>query len=123
MLCQHRKYGQSSVVGTPGGGAASLPPEQAADLRRRLNRVYGWYTLGFVAFVFVLGLLERMGLPRSWIGVTFLAATVALYAIIGIVSRTTDANEYYVAGRRVPARRRAELSLSPTVRDLIDFEV
>ena len=75
----------------------------AANFRRRLNRVYGWYTLGFVAFVFVLGLLERMGLPRSWIGVTFLAATVALYAIIGIVSRTTDANEYYVAGRRVPA--------------------
>jgi cation/acetate symporter len=29
--------------------------------------------------------------------------TLALYATIGILSRTTDAAEYYVAGRRVPA--------------------
>ena len=46
---------------------------------------------------------ERMGLPRNWIGFIFLIATVALYAGIGIMSRTTDAAEYYVAGRRVPA--------------------
>ncbi|MDE2299140.1 MAG: VC_2705 family sodium/solute symporter [Burkholderiales bacterium] len=44
-----------------------------------------------------------MGLPRRWIGVVFLLATVGLYAGIGIISRTTDAAEYYVAGRRVPA--------------------
>jgi cation/acetate symporter len=30
-------------------------------------------------------------------------ATIGLYAGIGIMSRTTDAAEYYVAGRRVPA--------------------
>ena len=47
--------------------------------------------------------LEQMGLPRLWIGVAFLLATIALYAGIGIVCRTTDAAEYYVAGRRVPA--------------------
>jgi cation/acetate symporter len=33
----------------------------------------------------------------------FLAATVLLYAGIGVMSRTNDAAEYYVAGRRVPA--------------------
>ncbi|MBX3623198.1 MAG: cation acetate symporter [Rhizobacter sp.] len=44
-----------------------------------------------------------MGLSRRWIGVIFLLATVLLYAGIGVISRTTDANEYYVAGRRVPA--------------------
>jgi len=44
-----------------------------------------------------------MGLPRNWIGLIFLLATVGLYAGIGIMSRTTDAAEYYVAGRRVPA--------------------
>jgi cation/acetate symporter len=44
-----------------------------------------------------------MGLPKSWIGFIFLLATVGLYAGIGIMSRTTDAAEYYVAGRRVPA--------------------
>jgi cation/acetate symporter len=34
---------------------------------------------------------------------SFLAAIVLLYAGIGFITRTTDADEYYVAGRRVPA--------------------
>ncbi|HEY8707350.1 MAG TPA: VC_2705 family sodium/solute symporter, partial [Burkholderiaceae bacterium] len=75
----------------------------AAAFRHRLDRIYLRYTAGFIAFVGVLALLERMGLPRRWIGVVFLLATVGLYAGIGIISRTTDAAEYYVAGRRVPA--------------------
>jgi cation/acetate symporter len=44
-----------------------------------------------------------MGLTRNYIGYAFLAATVLLYAGIGFMSRTNDAAEYYVAGRRVPA--------------------
>jgi cation/acetate symporter len=71
--------------------------------KSQLNKVYTWYTGGFIAFVVVLAVLEQMGLPRNWIGMIFLLATVALYAGIGIMSRTTDAAEYYVAGRRVPA--------------------
>ena len=71
--------------------------------RRRLDRIYLGYTAAFIAFVLMLAALERMGLPKRWIGVTFLLATVGLYAGIGILSRTTDATEYYVAGRRVPA--------------------
>jgi cation/acetate symporter len=73
------------------------------SLKSKLNRIYAWYTLGFVAFVVVLALLERMGMSKSWIGFSFLFATVAVYACIGVLSRTTDAAEYYVAGRRVPA--------------------
>jgi cation/acetate symporter len=53
--------------------------------------------------VVVLAGLEHLGLPRLWIGFSFLLATIALYAGIGVMSRTTDAAEYYVAGRRVPA--------------------
>jgi cation/acetate symporter len=71
--------------------------------KAQLNRIYSWYTVGFVLFVALLAGLERMGLPRLWIGFTFLMATIALYAGIGVMSRTTDAAEYYVAGRRVPA--------------------
>jgi len=71
--------------------------------KRQLNRVYRWYTLGFLLFVVLLAVLEQLGLPRDWIGLIFLIATIALYAGIGIMSRTTDATEYYVAGRRVPA--------------------
>jgi cation/acetate symporter len=69
----------------------------------QLKKYYTWYTGGFVFFVVVLAILEQMGLPRVWIGYTFLFATIALYAGIGIMSRTADVAEYYVAGRRVPA--------------------
>ena len=79
----------------------------AADANRafkkQLNKVYGWYTGGFIVFVVLLAIFEQMGLSREWIGFIFLLATVALYAGIGIMSRTSDAAEYYVAGRRVPA--------------------
>ena len=56
-----------------------------------------------ISFVIVIAILEQMGLPRNWIGYLFLIATVLLYAGIGVMSRTNDAAEYYVAGRRVPA--------------------
>ena len=75
----------------------------AQQFKAQLKRFYSWYTLGLVLFVGALGMAERMGLPRLWIGSIFLLATIALYAGIGIMSRTTEASEYYVAGRRVPA--------------------
>jgi cation/acetate symporter len=71
--------------------------------KAQLGKVYTWYTGGFFVFVAVLAVLEQMGLSRKWIGLIFLIATVLLYAGIGVMSRTTDASEYYVAGRRVPA--------------------
>jgi cation/acetate symporter len=71
--------------------------------KQQLNKVYKWYTGGFFVFVVALAILEQMGLSREWIGFIFLIATIGLYAGIGIMSRTTDAAEYYVAGRRVPA--------------------
>lgn len=75
----------------------------SAHIRGMVNRVYRWYTLWFVVFVVALGVAEQLGLSREWIGFMFLAATVAVYASIGILCRTTDPAEYYVAGRRVPA--------------------
>jgi len=84
-----------------GGGAFSAGSQKA--FKAQLNKVYTWYTGGFVAFVVVLAIAEQMGLPRNAIGYIFLLATVLLYAGIGVMSRTNDASEYYVAGRRVPA--------------------
>ncbi|MFZ4760313.1 MAG: sodium:solute symporter family transporter, partial [Burkholderiaceae bacterium] len=78
------------------------PPSQRA-FKAQLTKVYGWYTGGFVLFVFALAMMERMGMPRQTMGYVFLAATILLYAGIGIMSRTNDPAEYYVAGRRVPA--------------------
>jgi cation/acetate symporter len=87
--------------GNGAGPSASAAGQQA--FKRQLNKAYSWYVGGFLVFIVVLGVAEQMGMPRNWIGFTFLIATVALYAGIGIMSRTTDASEYYVAGRRVPA--------------------
>ncbi|KAF0103357.1 MAG: cation/acetate symporter [bacterium] len=70
---------------------------------RNLFRYYSFYTGGFVLFLFTLAVAEFMGMPEQWIGWVFMAATIALYAGIGFVSRTSDVDEYYVAGRRVPA--------------------
>jgi len=84
------------------GGTANTAASKAA-FKAGLNKIYKWYTGGFLAFVIVLTVLEQMGLSRQWIGIIFLLATIGLYAGIGIMSRTSDATEYYVAGRRVPA--------------------
>src|SRR5512139_1677534 len=70
---------------------------------QQLKKYYTFYTGGFIAFVIVLAILEQMGLAPKYIGYIFLAATISLYAGIGIMSRTADVAEYYVAGRRVPA--------------------
>ena len=69
----------------------------------QLKKYYTFYTGGFIAFLIFLAIAEQMGMSRQMIGYIFLAATIGLYAGIGIMSRTADVSEYYVAGRRVPA--------------------
>ncbi|WP_096667959.1 sodium:solute symporter family protein [Polaromonas sp. AET17H-212] len=91
------------MAGMFGSDAGTNTAASNAAFKAGLSKVYTWYTGGFLAFVVVLAVLEQMGLSRQWIGLIFLLATIGLYAGIGIMSRTTDAAEYYVAGRRVPA--------------------
>ena len=68
-----------------------------------LGKVYGLYTLGFLGFVILMGILEAAGVENTIIGWLFVAFTVAIYALIGILSRTMESDQYYVAGRQVPA--------------------
>ncbi|MES2933794.1 MAG: sodium:solute symporter family protein [Pseudomonadota bacterium] len=70
---------------------------------RQLTGYYAAYTCGFLMFLAALAILEKEGVPRAWIGYLFLFATIVLYAGIGLLSRTSEVSEYYVAGRRVPA--------------------
>ncbi|MET0267274.1 MAG: sodium:solute symporter family protein [Duganella sp.] len=70
---------------------------------QRLTRYYLLFTAGFGGFLLSLALLEQEGMPRIWIGYLFLFATIVLYAALGVLSRTSNVLEYYVAGRRVPA--------------------
>ena len=67
-----------------------------------LPRVYGIYTGGFLAFIIIMAIGEQMGMSAKAIGIAFVAFTVAIYAIIGYLSRTAQADAYYVAGRQVP---------------------
>ena len=91
----------AGMFGSDTGGANNAASKTA--FKTGLNKVYTWYTGGFLIFVVALAILEQMGLSRQWIGLIFLLATIGLYAGIGVMSRTSDAAEYYVAGRRVPA--------------------
>ncbi|CAA6604412.1 Na+/solute symporter (Ssf family) (fragment) [Rhodospirillaceae bacterium LM-1] len=68
-----------------------------------LGKIYAYYTGGFVAFTIILAILEQMGVPNAIIGYAFVFLTVAVYALIGVLSRTAEVSEYYVAGRVVPA--------------------
>ena len=68
----------------------------------RLHRIFALYVVGVVAFLALMAWAEQRGLSRHWIGPIFLFLTVMVYAGIGVYGRTTDPEEYYVAGRRIP---------------------
>jgi cation/acetate symporter len=73
------------------------------DFVSNLGKIYGIYTGGFVAFIILVAVLEQVGVPNRILGYMFVGFTILVYAFIGIVSRTVQVSEYYVAGRRVPA--------------------
>jgi cation/acetate symporter len=77
--------------------------ELLSAYRWRLHRNVLLYVLLLFGLIGVMGWAETQGLSRSLIGPIFLFSTVMIYAFIGVTGRTTNADEYYVAGRRVPA--------------------
>ena len=58
--------------------------------------------VGILVFIFALALAERWGVHKAWIAGIFLTATLVVYSVIGVYGRTSEASEYYVAGRRIP---------------------
>jgi len=75
----------------------------SSDFYKNLGRMYATYTGGFLAFVILLAILEQVGVPNRILGYLFVGFTIIVYAVIGVMSRTAQVSEYYVAGRRVPA--------------------
>ena len=69
----------------------------------RIHRNLLLFTAGFILFLVLMAWAEHAGLSRDWIGPIFLFLSVMLYACIGIYARTGDPEEFYVAGRRIPA--------------------
>ena len=80
----------------------SRPGYSQRAFTQQLKKYYTFYTGGFIGFVIILAIAEQLGMPNRWIGYLFLLSTILLYAVIGVMSRTADIAEYYVAGRRCP---------------------
>ena len=68
----------------------------------RPHQFFILYVLGVLGFLALMTWAESQGLSRHWIGPIFLFLTVMVYAGIGVYGRTSDSDEYYVAGRRIP---------------------
>jgi len=84
------------------GPVPEVPPAIKA-YNYRIHRRFGSFVVLLIMFILALTLAEQGGLRKIWVGAIFLFATVFLYALIGIYGRTSNASEYYVAGRRIPA--------------------
>jgi cation/acetate symporter len=70
----------------------------------RLRTLLALYTASFVGVTVAIGVAEKaLGLPPRWIGWIFMALSIGIYVVVGTLTRTTDADQYYVAGRSVPA--------------------
>ena len=78
-------------------------PGTAASYRWRVHRNVLLFVLLLLLLLGAMAWAERSGLSRNLIGPIFLFSTVMIYALIGISGRTSDADEYFVAGRRIPA--------------------
>ena len=84
-------------------GLSTIVDPAYVAYKHRLHRRFAAYVAFLLLFLLALAMAEQWGLKKTWVGAVFLLATLVLYAAIGIYGRTSDASEYYVAGRRIPA--------------------
>ncbi len=69
-----------------------------------LGKIFGLYTVCFLGVTILIGLAEIfLGLSPQWIGWIFMGLSLGIYIVIGIITRTSNPDQYYVAGRGVPA--------------------
>ena len=69
-----------------------------------LEKIFGYYTVGFLGVTILIGIGEAIGLfSNQMIGWIFMALSLAIYVVIGVLTRTSNPDQYYVAGRGVPS--------------------
>ena len=75
-------------------------------------KLYKGYGLFFLALLLVIGIIMYLEIGaglgntadgRRFIGIFFILLSFGLYAVVGIANFTKKFDEYYVAGRKVPA--------------------
>jgi cation/acetate symporter len=84
------------------GSDADFDQRAFKSQARRYHRRFAVLVIGILVFIFALAMAERWGMHKAWIAGIFLTATLVVYSTIGVYGRTSDAAEYYVAGRRIP---------------------
>ena len=70
-----------------------------------LAKIFGLYTVGFLGVTILIGIAEVLfGLSHARVRrCIFMGLSLGIYIVIGIITRTSNPDQYYVAGRGVPA--------------------
>ena len=69
----------------------------------RLGTSFGIFTSAFASLVLMLIIMEQLGLDRDWISELIIGLPVLFYAGIGLIVRTANVEDFFIAGQRVPA--------------------
>ncbi|HEY7646126.1 MAG TPA: hypothetical protein VH858_13880, partial [Hyphomicrobiales bacterium] len=68
----------------------------------RLGTSFGIFTSAFASLVLMLIILEQLGLERQWISQLIITLPMVFYAGIGVMVRTTNVEDFFISGQRVP---------------------
>jgi len=69
----------------------------------RLGTYFGIFASALAGLVLLLLIFEQLGISDYWLRWLMLLGPIALYAAIGLCVPTQDPQEFFAAGRRVPA--------------------
>ena len=76
------------------------PMPGRTEVSDHLSRICGISALGLLLLIIMLVILERVGAAKELPGYLLVPGALALYAGIGVISRTANLSDYQVAGRR-----------------------
>ncbi len=77
-------------------------PSRLRNPNPHLGAYYGIVTSAFVSLIVVLAMFEQLGWRRALIAQALLLLPLLLYLLIAAATRTTDPQDFYASGRRVP---------------------
>jgi cation/acetate symporter len=69
----------------------------------RLGASFAIFASAFVSLVLTLLILEQLGLASFWVNQVMIFGPALFYLIIGLMVRTTNLEDFFVSGERVPA--------------------
>ncbi|MFP3920605.1 MAG: sodium:solute symporter family transporter [Dichotomicrobium sp.] len=69
----------------------------------RLGASFGIFASAYVSLVLTLLILEQLGLAAFWVNQLMILGPALFYLVIGMMVRTTNLEDFFVAGERVPA--------------------